>query len=122
MDRSIGERINQESMTSGAVFDLGQVEINSSKIAQSVTAVGAATARTRVSVGVFTGAPLGLLLWAVVVFRLYCGQPKDNRISFLWASVGACLGMLVFGYAASWLHRYVVGRPIDPTETSVSAD
>jgi len=106
-------------MTSDAAFDPGQVEMNSSEIAQSETADGAATARTRVSAGVLTGAALGLLLWGL---QALLWEPKDDRISFLWASVSACLGTLVFGYATSWLHRYIVRQPIDPTGTSASAD
>ena len=70
--------------------------------------------------GTLIGVAAGVCTWLGTTFGLYYQMDPDNRISFLWVAVAACVATVVVGYIASII-QHLVGlapaRAVSPLDS-----
>ena len=53
------------------------------------------------------GVAAGVVAWLISGFWLWYSTAEEERISFLWVSVTACVTTIVVGYIASIVSRHL---------------
>lgn len=57
--------------------------------------------RRATALGTLVGVAAGVVAWLISGFWLWYSTAEEERISFLWVSVTACVTTIVVGYIAS---------------------
>ena len=92
------------------LLEVVQVWLAVSNILLGMFVLGMFTRRAT-AFGTLVGVAAGVVTWLGTTFGLYYQMQPDDRISFLWVSVAACVATVVVGYIASIIQHLVGMAP-----------